>query len=203
MCNRLVIIGAGGHGKVVADTALKNGYTDIVFVDDGSEGTCLRFPIVGTTRELMELNTPGTDFIIAVGDNDARKRIAESYDLPWVTLVHPSAQIGTWAKVGVGTVVLECAKLNACSTVGDHCIINSGGLVGHDCVVEDYVHVSANASLGGTTRVGERTFVGLGSTLRNNIDVCPGCLIGAGAVVVKNITEPGVYVGNPARWLKG
>ena len=91
--NRLVIIGAGGHGKVIADIALKNGYKDICFVDDHAKGNCLGFPIVGISEKLHELNDGKTDFVIAVGNNLIRKKIAESHNVNWVKLIHPSAQI--------------------------------------------------------------------------------------------------------------
>ena len=79
--NRLVIVGAGGHGKVIADIALKNGYTDINFVDDNAKGICLGFPIIGTSIGLEKLNDGSTDFVIAVGNNMIRRRIAESHDV--------------------------------------------------------------------------------------------------------------------------
>ena len=114
MFNRLIIVGAGGHGKVVADIALKNGYRDICFVDDNAVGECLGYPIIGTSANLEHLNDGKTDFVVAVGDNKTRKMIAESHDIKWVTLIHPSAQIGANVKIGKGTVVMAGAAINAC-----------------------------------------------------------------------------------------
>ena len=91
------------------------------------------------------------------------------------------------------------AVINACASVGEHCIINTRAVVEHDNVIEDYVHISPNAALGGTVRVGEQTHIGIGASVRNNIEICEGCIIGAGAAVVKNMTESGTYVGVPAR----
>ena len=200
--NRLIIIGAGGHGKVVADNALKNGYTDICFVDDHSTGECMGFPIVGTSTDIQALNDGKTDFIIGIGNNAVRRKIAEAFNVNWVTLIHPSAQIAACVSVGKGTAVMAGAVINACATVGDHCIINTRAVIEHDNVIEDYVHISPNAALGGTVRVGEQTHVGIGATVKNNIDICEKCVIGASAAVVKNITESGTYVGVPVRKIK-
>ena len=200
--NRLIIIGAGGHGKVVADIAAKIGYTDICFADDHAEGQCLGFPILGGTAHLAAWNDGATDFVIGIGNNAVRKKIAEEYDINWVRLVHPSAQIGLQASIGRGTVVMAGAVINACASVGEHCIINTRAVVEHDNVLEDYVHISPNAALGGTVRVGALTHIGIGASVRNNIDICGGCTIGTGAAVVKNIQDSGVYIGVPTRKIK-
>lgn len=199
MRNRLVIIGAGGHGKVVADLAVKNGYTDIVFLDDHATGKCLQYPILGTSAETEALHDGNTDFVLAIGNNAARKKTAEAHPVNWVSLVHPSAQIGLGVTIGSGTVVLAGAVINACATVGRHCIVNTCSVVEHDDRIGDYVHLSPNAALGGTVRIGEGTHIGIGATVKNNIEICEGCTVGAGAVVVKQITEKGTYVGVPAK----
>jgi sugar O-acyltransferase (sialic acid O-acetyltransferase NeuD family) len=200
--NRLVIIGAGGHGKVLADNALKNGYTDICFVDDRAEGKCMGFPIVGTSADIPSINDGKTDFVIGIGKNSVRKKIAQTYDVNWVSLIHPSAQIAVNVSVGKGTVVMAGAVINACATVEAHCIINTRAVIEHDNVIEDYVHISPNAALGGTVHIAEQTHIGIGATVINNIEICGNCIIGAGAVIVRNIEEAGTYVGVPARKIK-
>lgn len=199
MRNRLIIIGAGGHGKVIADNALKNGYTEICFVDDHATGVCMGFPIIGVTADIPEFDDGKTDFIIGIGSNEARKRIAEAYSVNWVSLIHPSAQLGIHVSIGRGTVVMAGAIVNPCATIGEHCIINTGAIVEHDNVIGDYVHLSPRAALGGTVRLGTQTHVGLGAVVRNNIEICEMCTIGAGAVVVKSIDHSGTYVGVPAK----
>ena len=196
--NRLIIIGAGGHGKVIADNALKNGYKDICFIDDHAKGETMGFPIVGTSEDIELFNDGNTDFIIGIGNNDVRKTIAKTYKVNWVSIVHPSAQIAFNAEIGKGTVVMANAVINACATVGEHCIINTGAIIEHDNVIENYVHISPNAALGGTVRVGTTSHVGIGATVRNNIDICSDCTIGAGTVVLENIGNKGTYVGVPA-----
>ena len=202
MSEKLIIIGAGGHGQVVADIAQRSGYTDIRFVDDYSKGECMGYPICGTCRDLNAYNDGETDFVIAVGNNVVRQRIAEAYDLKWVTLIHPSAQIGSHVRIDVGTVIMANAVVNACATVGKHCIINSGAIVEHDNVLENYVHISPRAALGGTVTVCAGTHIGIGAMVRNNLTICNNCVIGIGAVVVKDIQESGTYVGIPARKLE-
>ena len=199
MNNRLVIIGAGGHGKVVADNALKNGYTDICFLDDQSTGMCMGLPIVGTSAAIPELNDGKTDFVIAIGNNKVRKQIVEAYDVRWITLIHPSAQIATGVSIGKGTVVMANAVINACATIGAHCIINTSAVVEHDNVIGDYVHISPKAALGGTVRIGALSHIGIGAVVRNNIQIHGMSMIGAGAVVVKDIEYLGTYIGVPAK----
>ena len=200
--NKLIIIGAGGHGKVLADNALKNGYENICFIDDSATGEVIGFPIVGTSADIMNLNDGKTDFVIGIGNNTVRKTIAEQYNVNWVSMIHPSAQIAIDVRIGKGTIVMANSVINACTTIGNHCIINTGAIVEHDNVIGDYVHISPGANLGGTVNVGEQAHVGIGATVRNNIDICKHCIVGAGAVVVKNTVDGGTYVGVPARKIK-
>lgn len=200
--NRLIIIGAGGHGKVIADNASKNGYTDINFVDDCVIGDCMGFPIIGTSTDIETLNDGQTDFVIGVGSNEVRKAIAERYDVNWVMLIHPSAQIAINVSIGKGTVVMAGAIVNACTTIGKHCIINTAAVVEHDNVIENYTHISPNVALGGTVHIGELTHIGIGATVKNNTDICSDCTIGAGAVVIHDIKKSGTYIGVPVESIK-
>ena len=113
--NKLVIIGAGGHAKVIADCAIKIGYKDIAFLDDNVAGECMGFPIVGKICKIPSLADGNTDFVIGIGSNSVRKKIAESYSVNWTTIVHPSAQIAVNACIGKGTVVMAGAIINACA----------------------------------------------------------------------------------------
>lgn len=197
--NRLIIIGAGGHGKVIADIALKIGYTDICFIDDNVTGSCMGFPIIGKCDETEKLNDGKTDFVIGIGNNNIRKIIAEKYDVNWVTLIHPSAQIAVNVSIGKGTVITAMAVVNVCARIGKHCIINTNAVIEHDNVIGDYVHISPGVALGGTVNIGNCSHIGLGADVINNITICDGCIIGAGAVVVKDIKSGGTYVGVPMR----
>lgn len=200
--NRLIIVGAGGHGKVIADNALKNGYTNINFIDDYATGDCMGFPIIGTSADIDFFNDCKTDFIIGIGDNAVRKKIAEEHNVNWVTLIHPLANLAVNVCIGNGTVIMAGAVINTCAMIGNHCIINTGAIVEHDNVIGDYVHISPGAVIGGTVHIGNQTHIGIGAAIRNNIDVCEKCVIGAGAVVVKNIETSGIYIGVPSRKIK-
>lgn len=198
---KLVIIGASGHGKVVANIARKNGYSEIVFFDDDeSIHECGGYPIIGKSSEA---GTIDSDVIIGIGNAGVRKRIQESVDEnKIVTLIHPDAVVADDVVIGAGTVVMAGAVINPGTHIGKGCIINTCSSVDHDCKVGDYVHISVGSHLCGTVNVGDRTWIGAGATVSNNISICPDCMIGAGAVVIKNIEEAGTYVGVPAEKIK-
>lgn len=195
---KLAIIGASGHGKVVADIARRNGYKEIVFLDDNdSIHECGGYPVVGKSSEAGTINS---DVIVGIGNADIRKRIQES--IPHeklVTLIHPDAVVAEDVVIGKGTVVMAGAVINPGVRIGKGCIINTCSSVDHDCEVGDYVHIAVGSHLCGTVSVGSGTWIGAGATVSNNTSICTGCMIGAGAVVVNDIRESGTYVGVPAR----
>lgn len=196
--NRLIIIGASGHGKVVADIATLNGYKDIVFLDNDPEiKTCAGHPVLGPDTMTSELD--GNVFV-AVGNAEIRKKLMErDANRNFPVLIHPSAVVAKSAEIGAGSVVMAGAVINPGAQIGKGCIINTSSSVDHDCMVGDYVHISVGAHLSGTVVVGTGTWIGAGAIVSNNVDICADCVIGAGAVVIKDITEPGTYVGVPAR----
>lgn len=195
---RLIIVGASGHGKVIADMALRNGYTDIVFLDDNPDiRECAGFPVIGRTADITKLDG---DKIVAIGNPVVRERIQST--IQTVTLVHPDAAISRRVTLGEGTVVMAGAVVNSDAVIGKGCIINTGASVDHDCKLANFVHISVGAHVAGTCRIGQRTWIGVGATVSNNITVCGDCMIGAGSVVVRDIVEPGTYVGCPAKKIK-
>ena len=201
MPERVIIIGASGHGKVVADIVAAAGDTVVGFLDDDkSKQTCGGYPVLGAIAEAKKHTDCG--FVIAIGNNEVRKRIAQELKLPWYTALHPSAVISPSATIGAGTVVMPRAVVNAEAKIGAHCIINTGAIVEHENKLANYVHLSPGAALGGNVTVGEGTHIGIGACVKNNISICGGCIVGAGAAVVKDITEPGTYAGVPTRRLK-
>lgn len=201
--NNLVIVGASGHGKVIADIAEKVGYTDIVFLDDNPKvESCGNYKVVGGCKSAQSYKN--ADFIVAIGNSKIRRKIQTEFigmGLHIVSLIHPSAVIASNVKIGVGTVVMAGAVINPCSVIGQGCIINTCASVDHDCRIGDYVHVSVGAHVAGTVIIGDDTWVGAGATASNNIEITNECMIGAGAVVIADITEHGTYVGVPAKKL--
>ena len=198
---KLTIIGASGHGKVVADAASHCGYDEIEFLDDDETlSECGKWPVVGKSSIAAEIEN---DLFIAIGNTENRKQMLERYaDKHLVTIIHPDAVVADGVSIGVGTVVMAGAGINPDAIISKGCIINTSSSVDHDCLLGDYVHVSVGAHLSGTVHVGERTWIGAGATVSNNLNICAACVVGAGAVVVKDITEPGTYVGLPAKQVK-
>lgn len=198
---KIVIIGASGHGKVVADIAKLNGYQDISFLDDNKNLlTCGSYPVIGSIEIIDQIEG---NVIVAIGDSRIREKILESIPEDRITtLIHPDAVISEDVAIGKGTVIMAGVVVNPGVSIGKGCIVNTSSSIDHDCTIEDYVHVSVGSHLAGSVIVGSHTWVGIGAVIRNNIKVGPGCLIGAGAIVVKEIKEPGTYVGVPARRIK-
>lgn len=201
MKNNLVIVGAGGHGCVVADIARRNGYTDIAFLDDDiSKTECCGHDVIGAVKA-AQLHK-NCDFIVAVGNNAIRQKIQQAlcgFGLRVITLVHPSAVVADNVEIGIGTVVAAGAIINPKAKIGEGAIVNTSSSVDHDCAVGDFAHISVGAHLAGTVKVGERTLIGAGATVCNDISICADCVIGAGAVVTRTINAPGTYIGVPAR----
>lgn len=198
---KLAIIGASGHGKVVADIARKNGYKEIVFLDDDeSIHECGDYPVIGKSSEA---GTIDADIIVGIGNTGIRKRIQESIpEEKLVTLIHPDAVVAENVAIGAGTVVMAGSVINPGVRIGKGCIINTCSSVDHDCVVGDYVHIAVGSHLCGTVSVGDGTWIGAGAIVINNVSICPDCMIGAGAVVIKDIYKEGTYVGIPAEKIR-
>lgn len=203
MHNKLIIIGASGHGKVCADIALKlQKYDEILFLDDDENiKECMGFPVVGKSSN-AEQYINEADFFVAIGNGKIRKKVTEQLGelkANITTLIHPMAVVGNCVSIGRGTVVMAGAVINPDTKIGQGCIINTCASVDHDCKLEDYVHISVGAHVCGTVEIGECTWIGAGATVKNNVKICNDCMIGAGTVVVKDIEEAGTYVGVPAK----
>ena len=203
---RLVIIGAGGHGRVCADIALKmNKWKEIAFLDDDPTlDHSMGIPIIGPSREFGKC-VADYDIFVAIGNNKVRSDIyaqLESCEANIPVLVHPKAVLGEGVSIGAGTVVMAGSVVNPCTKIGKGCIINTGSTIDHDCVIEDYVHISPGVNVAGSVSIGAFTWLGIGSVVNNNLSITSGCTVGAGAVVIADILEPGTYVGVPARRIK-
>lgn len=203
MKSRLLIIGASGHGKVVADIAIKmNKWKSIDFLDDDvSIKSSMGIEVIGKSAEaLTHIND--YDIFVGIGNNATRKKILEKLvargaSIP--TLIHPTAVIGEQVELAYGTVIMAGVVINSCTRIGKGCIINTGSTIDHDNLIGDYVHISPGVHLAGTVKIGQGSWLGIGSVVSNNINITRGCKVGAGAVVVRDITEIGTYVGVPAR----
>lgn len=201
--SKLLIIGAGGHAKVVCDVA-KDYYNDIVFADDDKKGQVVLGCEVKFSVE-EALNGEKTDFIVAIGDNSVRERLffkfAENGFNP-VSLIHSSSIIGEGVEIGKGSVVFAGVVINPQASIGCGCIINTGASVDHDCEIGNFSHVCPGGRIAGSVKIGDRCFFGVGSSVVNNVVIASEVVFGAGAVVIKDVSEKGVYVGCPARKIK-
>ena len=197
-----IIIGAGGHASVVADILYKCGCYVKGFLDDNVPvgADVLGAKVLGKADDFKK--HPECFFLIGVGDNHTRMKIAQSFNLDYGVAVHPSAIVGQQIKIGRGSVLMAGCIVNPGTDIGKHCIINTGAIVDHDNTIGDFAHVSPRAALGGMVSIGSRTHVGIGSCVKNNVAICDDVVIGAGAAVVNDIAEAGTYIGVPARRIK-
>lgn len=199
---RIAIIGAGGHAKVVASTLLAQGHKVIGFYDDNSQKwgeSMLGIPIIGPVSDLTSAQCDGA--IIGVGDNRIRKRLAEQMDLEWVTVIHPFAWVHPDVLVGVGTIICAGSIVQPGAKIGAHVILNTKASVDHDCVVGDYVHISV-AHLAGAATADEGAFLALGCTVLPGLNIGAWAHLGAGSVATKNIPPGSIAAGSPARVIK-
>jgi sugar O-acyltransferase (sialic acid O-acetyltransferase NeuD family) len=201
---RLAILGASGHGKVVADTAECCGWQGIEFFDDAwpKISSIGSWPVVGTTGDLLNHVQEFDGVLVAIGNNNVRRSKIDELkavgaQLP--VLVHPSAVISRYAKIGPGTVVFASAVVNAYASVGDGTILNTGCSVDHDCVLGACVHVSPGARLAGAVSVGDGSWIGIGACVRQVLSIGSNVMVGAGAAVVCNISDNMTVAGVPAR----
>ena len=196
--NRLIIIGASGHGKVVADIARLVGYEEIVFLDNNyAIKKCVGYPVMGPDTMTKELEG---DIFVAIGNSGFRKKLMDrDSDRMFPTLIHPDAVIAKGSVVGEGSVIMAGVVINPDVKVGKSAIINTSSSVDHDCIIGDYCHISVGTHLSGAVCVGDNCWIGAGAIVSNNVNVCSDVIIGAGAVVIKDIQEEGTYIGVPAK----
>jgi sugar O-acyltransferase (sialic acid O-acetyltransferase NeuD family) len=200
---RLLIVGTGGQGKVVMDCAL-NSYDTITFMtNDRNTHGIDNYKILYEQDISPEYIASNFDeIIVAIGNNKARLNLSLKYvsqGLKLATIIHPAAIVSKYAQIEEGTVIFANAVVNPYAKIGKACIINTSSIVEHDCVLEDGVHISPNAAMGGTVYIGKKTWVCVGSSIANNIKVGQEVVIGAGAVVIKDVPDKVLVAGVPAR----
>lgn len=203
MKDNLLIIGASGHGKVIADIAIKmKKWHKISFLDDNEKiKSSMGIEVIGKTSDAIKF-LKDHEFFVAIGNNTVREKIQDKLVAIGATipvLIHPEAVIGEQVEFGAGTAIMARAVINCSTRIGKGVIVNTGATIDHDNLIEDYVHISPGVHTAGTVKVGKGSWLGIGSVVSNNLNITSGCNVGAGAVVVKDIAEPGTYVGVPVR----
>lgn len=198
------MLGASGHGKVVADAALEGQWTSVVFFDDAwprldRNG---RWAVQGNSEHLFASLDQFEGVVVSIGHCATRWNLFQQlsrHNAPLVTIVHPSAIISRYASIGNGSVVCAGAVINADVLAGAASIINTGATIDHDCTLGDAVHVCPGAHLSGNVDVGSKTWIGVGSAIRQGVKIGADVMVGAGSVVVKSVPDGATVFGNPAR----
>lgn len=203
---KIVIIGQGGHSKVIRDIILSSREHEIIgYLDDRYEDITIvnntYFGPIAAAQKMID-RFDSIKFVIAIGNNKVRKAINQKLGLSdndYITLIQKTAVVSPSAKLGPGTVVMPYAVINADTKVGNHAIINTGAVVEHDNNLGNFVHISPNATLTGSVVIEEGTHIGAGATVIPNIKVGEWSVIGAGATVIHDIPSNCTAVGMPAR----
>jgi sugar O-acyltransferase (sialic acid O-acetyltransferase NeuD family) len=200
--NRIFLYGASGHAKVICEILESQRLIPHGLIDDNPLVTSLLdYPVYHTLQQAAV----ATDdhMLISIGNNRIRKAVAVKLkEVRFTSAIHASAIISSRATVGEGTVVMPNVSVNVHCNIGRHVILNTNCSVDHDCVIEDFVHISPNAALAGGVKVGEGTQVGIGTCVMQNITIGKWATIGAGAVIIRDVPDYAVVVGNPGKVIK-
>lgn len=204
MTNLLAIIGASGHGKVIADAAVARDGCGVVFFDDAWPGRIGAGPwlVEGRTTDLLGSLDRFDSVIIGIGDNRTRlTKLAEitSAGATVGMILHPNSVVSPYAQIGAGSVVFAGAVINVDAQLGRGVIINTGATVDHDCVLGDGVHISPGANLAGNVTVGEASWVGIGAAVKQGVAIGKNVMVAAGAVVIRDVPDGVTVMGVPAR----
>jgi sugar O-acyltransferase (sialic acid O-acetyltransferase NeuD family) len=200
----LAILGASGHGKVVADCAEACGWQQVVFFDDAWPEVSQNghWPVTGKTEDLLAGLASFDGVLVAIGNNRIRRdklMMLEGEGAALITVVHPAAVVSQYAHVGSGSVVFAGAVVNADARMGMGAIVNTGASIDHDCSLGDCVHVSPGARLAGGVAVGDLSWIGIGAVVKQSVKIGGSAIVGAGAAVVKDVSDGQTVIGVPAR----
>lgn len=203
MTKNLAILGASGHGKVVADIAEMLGWK-VVFFDDAypAKSQNRHWKIIGRTCELIESLHHFGGIVVGIGDNLIRYQktnLLIEKKASIATIIHPSAQVSQYAKIGLGSVVFANVVVNTDSAIGHSAILNTSCTVDHDCKLGNAVHICPGANIAGSVSVGDRSWVGIGASVKQGVEIGCDVMIGAGSVVLKTISNSQTVIGNPAK----
>lgn len=201
----LLIYGAGGHGRVIAEMAAGSGMHVHGFIDANPAlhgSIVLGLPVLGDEQWLFREASRTRSVALALGDNSLRKAVAQTLiarDIPLATVISAASFISPSATIGAGTVIMPGVVVNACAAVGTGVILNTGAIIEHDVQLGSFVHISPRAVLGGGAAVGALTHIAIGATVLPRISIGARCIVGAGSVVPRNLPDDVVAFGAPAR----
>jgi sugar O-acyltransferase (sialic acid O-acetyltransferase NeuD family) len=201
---RLIILGAGGHGAVVAEAAILSRRWDLVrFLDDNLEEgeSVVDCSVIGKISVWPELLAEDNHFFVAIGNNERRDQLLASIEQKGgglAHITHPGAVVSPSAVIEPGTVICGGAVINARTSVGRGAIVNTCASIDHDCTLGRSVHISPGAHLGGSVAIGNKTWVGIGAVVKDGISIGSDCIVGAGAAVVSDVKDGSTVIGVPA-----
>jgi UDP-N-acetylbacillosamine N-acetyltransferase len=196
----LFVYGAGGHGKVVHDIAIRNGFSNIKFIDDDKN----KKDVFGYEEFLSFYKD--VPVALGIGNNRQRFNVFKKLlkdNINVITVIDPSSVIGTGVKIGKGVVIMPNVVINADTVISDGAILNSASVVEHDNFIGSFVHISPNSALAGGVMVGDFSHIGIGAVVLPNIKIGKNVVVGAGAVVTKEIEDMKKVAGVPAKEIKG
>lgn len=201
---KLAILGASGHGKVLADIALLTGWDEIDFFDDRwPQLTRLeQWSVVGNSEALFQNIKQYNGVIVAIGNNVIRfekHQKLEQKNAPLVCLIHPTAVISQTSTLSLGSVVMANAVINPFCKIGKSCVINTAATIDHDCILSDGVHISPGAHLAGGIKVGMCSWIGIGANIIQLIEIGNDVTVGAGSTVIHSISSFQKVAGSPAK----
>jgi sugar O-acyltransferase (sialic acid O-acetyltransferase NeuD family) len=201
----LLIAGAGGHGKVVAEAATDSGgWEKIAFADDRFPGltSVYDWPVLGRIAQIPEFLGDYADLAVAVGDNFLRLEWLsqfQSLGFQVPVIIHPRAYVGRHVALKPGTVILAKAVINIGTRIGRGCIINTAAVVEHDCELGEGVHVSPGANVAGGVCIGDCSWIGIGASIIPEVRVGKQVTVGAGAAIIRDIPDGLTVVGVPGK----
>lgn len=202
----LLILGAGGHGQVVADIALEGKWKSIAFLDDKIDlPPPLGLPIVGKLDDYNQHNKVYSHYFVAIGNNKLRLdwlRRLEIEEYPIATIVHPFSHISNFSSIGHGSVIMAGSIVNTNTKIGKGCILNTSSSIDHDSVISDGVHISPGARINGTVEVGSYSWICSNSTISNNVKIGKHAVCAAGATVLKDVPDYVMVAGTPAKIIR-
>jgi acetyltransferase EpsM len=196
----IYLYGASGHAKVIIEILEKQDEPISALIDaDPDKKSLLGYPVY---QQMPRISDNKSRWIICIGNNTVRRKLALEIGGEFISAIHPSANISSRSRIGQGSVVMASVTINCDTVIGNHVILNTNCSVDHDCRLGDYVHISPNAALAGDVTVNEGTHIGIGVSIIQGIKIGRWATIGAGAVIIEDVPDYAVVVGNPGKIIK-